>query len=320
MTEEIREREREREPVPGGHALRKLVAAACDGTLSPELAARFGANLEDWDTHEVEDFSSAFAGRVQFDGDLSRWDVSRGRSFAHMFDCAWSFRGRGLERWAVSAAAATNLAYMFDGAASMDADLSEWDVSRVVSLRNAFRAARAFRGVGLARWDVAQVQDMRGAFSGALSLTADLSRWSTGNVTDMSEMFARAWAFDRDLSRWDTRNVRSMARMFYGASIFNRPLGNWDVGQVEDMREMFAFAAFFDQPLGDWDVRQVRSAAEMFRDARAFGQSLREWKLPADADVSDMFAGAERMLLLPRALWPPVVTVAPDLCARCEVC
>ena len=55
---------------------------------------------------------------------------------------------------------------MFSGAKSFDADISDWDVSRVKDMREMFLGASSYNG-DLAKWDVSNVKDMSGMFGGA---------------------------------------------------------------------------------------------------------------------------------------------------------
>merc|ERR1711907_360452 len=62
-----------------------------------------------------------------FNGDLSKWDVSKGTDMSLMFSDASSFNG-DLSKWDVSKA--TDMSFMFERS-SFNGDLSRWDVSKV---------------------------------------------------------------------------------------------------------------------------------------------------------------------------------------------
>ena len=90
--------------------------------------------------------------------------------------------------------------------------------------------------VDISNWDVSRVTSMKGAFSGAKSFNQPIGDWNTHRVVDMSSMFEDASTFNRDVSKFSTRNVRDMSSMFRRASRFHNPdLTNWDVSRVTDM-------------------------------------------------------------------------------------
>ena len=55
--------------------------------------------------------------------------------------------------------------YTFNGAAKMNADLSQWSVENLKSMERTFDGATRFSGKGLEQWDVSQVDDFTGFFS-----------------------------------------------------------------------------------------------------------------------------------------------------------
>lgn len=97
-------------------------------------------------------------------GDLGDWDVSGVKDFSRAFSKdrneageyadngnpnAAAFVGTGMSKWNTTLAA--TLVGMFYGARSMNADLSKWDVRKVVSMADTFNDCIAFTGKGLDR-------------------------------------------------------------------------------------------------------------------------------------------------------------------------
>jgi|ETNmetMinimDraft_15_1059895.scaffolds.fasta_scaffold157181_1 surface protein len=83
---------------------------------------------------------------------------------------------------------------MFQQAASFNADLSQWDTSKVTRMDSMFNAATSFN--------------------------ADLSQWDTSQVTRMDSMFYQAANFNANLSQWDTSKVTSMSSWVTGATCY----------------------------------------------------------------------------------------------------
>jgi surface protein len=107
----------------------------------------------------LKDLSSLFDDRVDFNQDISNWDVSN----------------------------VTNMRHMFRRAASFNQDLSNWDVSSVTNMENMFCRATSFNQ-DLSNWDVSNVTDMRGMFWRATSFNQDISNWDMSNVADTRGM------------------------------------------------------------------------------------------------------------------------------------
>jgi surface protein len=142
---------------------------------------------------------NVFQGATTFNGDISKWDVSK----------------------------VTNMALMFFGAAAFIGDISEWDVSKVTDMQYMFSYAAAFNG-DISKWDVSKVTDMIYMFAGATSFNGDISEWNVSSVTSMPAMFAGATAFNGDISKWDVSKVTDMSFMFSGATAFEQTLC-WDL-------------------------------------------------------------------------------------------
>ena len=69
-------------------------------------------------------------------------------------------------------------------------DLSNWNTSRVTSMRNMFYRCIKLTSLNLSGWDTSNVTDMYNMFFGCSGLIwLDLSSFDTSNVTDMSYMF-----------------------------------------------------------------------------------------------------------------------------------
>ena len=80
----------------------------------------------------------------------------------------------------------------------------------------------------LSNWDVSRVTNMQGMFDSTPSFNSDLSNWDVLHVTNMDRMFADASLFNGDISKWDVSKVTDMEGMFFRASSFAQTLcGAW---------------------------------------------------------------------------------------------
>ena len=103
-----------------------------------------------------------FLDEISFDGDISKWDVSR----------------------------VVNMNGMFKNAAAFNGDISKWDVSRVKDMNSMFHGATSFNG-DISRWKVRRVRDMDAMFYGAARFEHNLctAAWVGAKSTSRRLMF-----------------------------------------------------------------------------------------------------------------------------------
>ena len=166
--------------------------------------------------------------------------------------------------------------------------ISDWDVSQVTNMSNAFENKTDFNG-DISSWDTTNVTNMSAMFGFATAFNQPLNDWDTSKVENMSVMFYRASVFNQPLNDWDTGNVINMSYMFDNATTFNQPLNDWEVGNVTNMYAMFGFATAFNQPLNDWDTGNVINMSDMFNNATTFNQPLNDWEVGNVTYMDNMF-------------------------------
>lgn len=195
--------------------------------VNPVATLKYGASISDWDVSRIANFDSLF-------------DVNRNTSPPCDTNCI---------------------------ASTINADLSRWNVSRAVSMRNMFQYATQFNG--------------------------DISTWNVEKVTSTRNMFRFARAFNRDLGQWNVNNVNDMNLMFDFATMFNQNIANWNVSRVQGMNQMFAHAESFNHDIANWNVGSTIDTRYMFAGANAFNQDLCQWtaRLPQTTNVLGMFSG-----------------------------
>ena len=91
------------------------------------------------DTSEIGDMHSVFQVNNQFNGDISKWDVSRVESMFQMF-MGSEFNG-DISSWNVSKVA--DFAHMFRGS-KFNSDISRWNTKSAGTMFGMFGANRYF--------------------------------------------------------------------------------------------------------------------------------------------------------------------------------
>jgi len=121
-----------------------------------------------------------------------------------------------------------------------------WDVSQVTKMDSLFvsdgyaaHPGAATFNADISNWNTEAVYDMSFMFNYATSFDQPIGSWKTGAVTTMKGMFIYASSFNQRIGDWNTEAVTTMYAMFYHATSFDQPIGDWNTGAVTDMRYMF---------------------------------------------------------------------------------
>ena len=102
----------------------------------------------------------------------------------------------------------TDISNFFISSASLETDITGWNVSRVTNMYELFSGARSFNQ-NISGWDVSKVTNMQGMFNKATAFNQAIGTWSVGNVGNMTEMFKDATSFNQYLGDWCVSKITS---------------------------------------------------------------------------------------------------------------
>ncbi len=159
--------------------------------------------------------------------------------------------------------------------------ISDWDVSAVTNMSNAFANKTTFNE-DISGWNMENVKNTSSMFFGAQAFNKYIGDWSMGNVTNTSDMFFGAEEFNKYIGDWNMGNVTNTSSMFYQSTNFNQDISGWNMENVENTSSMFFGAEEFNKYIGDWNMGNVLDITNMFGGAFAFNQDISGWNLDID--------------------------------------
>ena len=296
-------------------------------------AIDFNQNISSWNVSNVETMQFMFFGildyttglpitTTKFNQDISSWNVSKVKNMFSMFAASEFNNGGNPLTWGSKTSEVINMGFMFNGAINFNQDISDWNVSSVLSMICMFQNASEFNNGGNPlTWGskTSKVTDMSLMFINTNKFNQDISDWNVSSVLSMLAMFQNA-IFNQDISSWDvskvenmnsmfasshfnnggnsltwgskTLNVTNMSFMFY-ASNFNQDISSWDVSKVENMNSMFEYASNFNNggKALTWGSKtsKVIDMRNMFSFANAFNQDISDWDVSSVINMYRMF-------------------------------
>ena len=202
-------------------------------------------------------------------------------------------------------------------------DLSAWEVSSVVTMKNMFGSLSA-------PLEVQTNVDLSTQFGLQFG---DLSGWDIAKTVTMESMFENAGQV-KGIENWDMTGVQDATNMFRGNKYFTTYLNKWNLART-DVTDMFKDAtawlveSTFDEslkvidikvvdsnihdlvdkclaedmsgdcdgvmnlPMKDWDTSDVTDMSALFKNRRTFNVNISAWDVSSVTDFSEMFYGAE---------------------------
>ena len=237
-------------------------------------------------TSGITNMTLLFLDKVNFNEDISHWDVSAVTNMSWMFNWSSAFN-QDIGNWDVSSV--SDMSHMFNNASSFNQNLQLWCVKKIAYKPDDFNTNSGLSEGNLPEWGNCHkpfylsengltiicetaTEGESGDIGGITyykrsvdNITIENAATTcTSGVTDMSELFKDETNFNEDITHWDVSSVTSMNDMFSNAKSFNQKIGRWDVSSVISMNGMFYESSAFNQNLQQWCVENITSKPNNF--------------------------------------------------------
>ncbi len=206
----------------------------------------FNQDIGSWDVSNVQEMDGMFF-NSSFNKDIGSWDVSSVIDMKYMF--FYAPFNQDLSTWCVPNFVSEPYNFSANSQLS-ESNKPIWGRCPTPITDDNFQTsvdlwfsdpsvATIFFG-DISDWDVSQVTDMRNAFIGKSNFNGDISSWDVSSVNNMTAMFLIATSFNQDISGWDVSSVTDMTAMFNLATSFNQDISGWCVTNIDSEPESFS--------------------------------------------------------------------------------
>lgn len=147
------------------------------------------------------------------------------------------------------------------------ADMTDVDTSEITDMSRLFKDFTDIEDIDISNWDVSKVITMESMFSKCKKFNCDLSVWNTENCKDMFCMFNECERFNSNLNAWNVEKVDTFKSMFYNCKSFNGDITKWKPKEGADFDYMLYGCEKFKHDLTSWGFKESRHATYMFKNS-----------------------------------------------------
>ena len=232
-------------------------------------------NFSDWDTSKVKTMRNMFHRTSALESPVNFRDASNVEDMGYMF---WSSKVPSVNIG--DAGKVKDMGYMFENSWIKKVEIR--NTSSVTSMLNMFAAATELKEGNFSDWDTSKVKTMRNMFHRTSALESPVNFRDASNVEDMGYMF---WSSKvPSVNIGDAGKVKDMGYMFNNSQVEKVEIAN--TSSVENMSNMFAHAKKLkDGNMADWDTSKAKNLSAMFYGASQFNQDLSNWNLSSASNL-----------------------------------
>ena len=182
-------------------------------------------------------------------------------------------------------------------------DLSNFDSSKVLSMKNMFNGCSSLKSLDLSKLDTSSLKDMNSMFSGCNLLESlDLSNLNTSSVTNVYKMFSGCKSLKSlDLSKLNMSSVTDMRGLFYGCNLLESlDLSKLDTSSAVEMNNMFYGCNLLESlDLSNLNTSSVKNMDYMFSGCSSLiSLDLSKLDTSSVTDMKGIFSGCSALISL----------------------
>lgn len=218
------------------------------------------------------------------------FDTSLVENMEGMFAEGSALKSLDLSEWDVSNVVSMYRLFLRCSSLTTVGDLSAWDVSNVTNMASAF-ADTGIVNLNIATWTTSNVTNMNGMFQDSSVTTLNIGGWDVSNVTNMGYMFGNLTLSSLDISDWETSSLTTITYMFSGTSVPTLDMNNFDVTGVKSLQGVFGDTEITNLYIDDWDTTNVTNMLYMFDGASISNLNIGSWNVSNVTNMSSTFSG-----------------------------
>ena len=289
--------------------LTKLDVSGLDTSQVTDMDAMFAVCINltnipvsNFNTSKVKDMHSMFDSCFKLQSlDLSMFDTANVTDFGYMFSGDKVMSTLHLTDNFVTERA-KDISGIFNGCEKLsNINVSNWNVSNVTSMEQAFANNFLLKSLDLSNWDMSNCENSQMMFYNDTALTSigNTNNWSVSKITTTHSMFEGCSKLQSlDTSKWVFSNLTNADSMFNNCqSLTKLDVSNWGMGKNIHFGFMFNYCfALSTLDVSKWDTSSANNFNSMFSECRNLTNlDVSNWKTSNVTQAVNTFLNCKKL-------------------------